>query len=261
MAAVDARIDLPADWGRWMSPSAPWVLVTSIPRSIETTLPGRMDNATINQRFGELIVEAGGVPVATDAWADPEQLLERVDGVVINGGGDVDAARYGAERHPAADRPDPRRDEFEFALVQGAIERGLPLLGVCRGIQLINVALGGDLIQHLPDVTDMNHRVVEWDRPAHEIEIEPGSAIAAALGATRVSVNSVHHQAVGRLGDGLRASARARDGTIEAIEDSTGLVVGIQWHPEFIGGAQAAEQVAVFSALVRLCRTETEVSP
>lgn len=242
-----------------MTTPAPWVLVTSIPRSIETTLPGRMDNATINQRFGALIVEAGGVPVATDAWADPQQLLERVDAVVINGGSDVDPARYGAQRHERTDPPDPRRDEFELALAHGAIERRLPLLGVCRGVHIVNVALGGSLIQHLPDVTDMNHRDVEWGRVSHEIEIEPGSALAAALGETTAMVNSVHHQAVNRVGEGLRVTARAPDGTVEAIEDESGTVMAIQWHPEFIADDAAAEQVAVFAALVDKCRTEDEV--
>lgn len=238
----------------------PWLLVTSIPRSIETTLPGRMSNATINQRFGELIVQAGGVPVATDVWADPERLLERVDAVVINGGSDVDPARYGADRHARTDAPNPGRDEFEFALVHGAIERRLPVLGVCRGIHVVNVALGGTLIQHLPDVTDLNHRDVVWHRASHAIQVEPGSALAAALGETAVRVNSVHHQAVDRLGDGLMVSARAPDGTIEAVEDGSGLVMGIQWHPEFIADNAAGDQVAVFAALVQRCRTEGEVT-
>jgi gamma-glutamyl-gamma-aminobutyrate hydrolase PuuD len=229
------------------------VLITSIPRAIETTLPGRTDSATVNQRLGALVVAAGGIPVATDMWADPDQLVARVDALVINGGVDVDAGRYGAIRHPSSDAPQSRRDGFELGLIAAAQERGLPIVGICRGLHLLNVARGGTLHQHLPDVTDLVHYVTDpYDRPAHEIAIEPGSRVAAALG-RRAAVNSVHHQGVDRLGSGLAVSARAPDGTIEAIEDPDRPLIGVQWHPEFLVGAPGTEQVAVFRALVRAC--------
>lgn len=229
------------------------MLVTSIPRSIETTLPGLMDNATINQRFGALIAEAGGIPVASDAWSDAELLAERVDAVVFNGGSDLAPSSYGAEPHPATDEPDLPRDRFELDLARAAIDRQLPILGVCRGMQVLNVALGGSLFQHLPEITDLQHYVVApYDRPVHEIRIAADSTLASELGRTEASVNSVHHQAIDRLGEGLRATAWASDGTIEGVEDELGLLSGVQWHPEFMRTGRA-EQVAVFRAALRRC--------
>jgi putative glutamine amidotransferase len=226
--------------------SGPFVLITSIPRSVQTTLGVAMDNATINQRFGELVVAAGGVPVASDAWAEPETLLERVDALILNGGGDVAPELYGAERLAVTDAADRRRDEFELRLARAALERELPVLGVCRGIQLLNVALGGTLVQDLGGDTAIEHYAREaWDRPVHDVEIEPGSRLARAYG-RRTSVNSVHHQAVDRIGEGLRVSARAADGVIEGIEDERGLAIGVQWHPEFLAGPAGDAQVKLF---------------
>jgi putative glutamine amidotransferase len=226
--------------------AGPFVLVTSIPRSVQTTLGVAMDNATINQRFGALVVAAGGVPVATDAWAEPEALLERVDAVVLNGGSDVAPELYGAERLEATDAADPRRDDFELRLARAALEREVPVLGVCRGIQLLNVAHGGSLLQDLGGDTTIEHYArEEWDRPVHDVEIEPDSRLARVYG-RRTSVNSVHHQAVNRVGEGLRVCARAADGVIEGIEDERGLAIGVQWHPEFLAGPAGDEQVKLF---------------
>jgi putative glutamine amidotransferase len=220
------------------------VLITSIPRSVRTTLGVDMDNATVNQRLGELVVAAGGVPIASDSWADPDALLDRVDALVLNGGGDIAPELYGADRIEATDAPNQRRDEFELRLARGATERGLPLLGVCRGMQLLNVARGGTLVQDLNG--DVEHYARQaWDRPVHEVETEPGSRLARAFG-EGAAVNSVHHQAIDRLGGGLRASARAPDGVIEAIEDEHGRAVGVQWHPEFLSGPPGDDQVQLF---------------
>jgi putative glutamine amidotransferase len=240
-----------------MGRGRPLVLITSIPREIETTLPGRMANATVNQRFGELVAAAGGLPVAADAWSDPAELLARIDALVVNGGTDLDPARYGAQPRPGGQAPDRRRDAFELGLVAAALERGVPVLGVCRGMQLLNVVLGGTLIQHLPEVTELEHDVHEpYATPVHGLRVERGSGLAAALGGTRGAVNSVHHQAVDGLGDGLRAVAWAPDGTVEAIEDASGRLRGVQWHPEFLSGEEtAAEQGAVFTALVAAARS------
>jgi len=222
--------------------AAPLVLVTSIPRSVQTTLGVAMDNATINQRLGELVVAAGGVPIASDTWAEPETLLERVDALVLNGGSDVAPEQYGAEPLAATEAPNPRRDDFELRLARGALDRGLPVLGVCRGMQLLNVARGGTLVQDL----DGHYARDSWDRPVHEIELEPDSRLAQAFAGDRTSVNSVHHQAIDRLGTGLRATARAADGVIEGIEDEDGLAVGVQWHPEFLAGRPGQDQVELF---------------
>src|SRR5215218_4743676 len=114
--------------------TGPLVLVTSIPRQVATRLPGTMANATVNQRFGWLIAEAGGIPVMADAWTEPDALVSRVDAIVLNGGIDVDPSRYGAVRGAGTDEPDPRRDDFELGLVGAAIEQRTPVLGVCRGM-------------------------------------------------------------------------------------------------------------------------------
>ncbi len=235
--------------------AAPLVLVTSIPRAVQTTLEVAMDNATINQRLGELVVAAGGVPVASDVWAEPELLLERVDALILNGGSDIAAERYGAEPLAATDAPNPRRDDFELRLARGAVARGLPVLGVCRGMQLLNVAHGGTLVQDLGAGGGVDHYVREaWDRPVHEVDIEPGSRLANAFGAQRITVNSVHHQAVDELGAGLRATARAADGVIEGIEGEDGLAVGVQWHPEFLAGRAGDDQVELFREVLSAAR-------
>jgi putative glutamine amidotransferase len=227
--------------------AAPLVLVTSIPRSVQTTLGVAMDNATINQRFGALVVAAGGVPIASDTWAEPELLLERVDALILNGGSDIAPDLYGADPHEATDAPNPRRDEFELRLARGAMARGLPVLGVCRGMQLLNVACGGTLHQDLGTGGGIDHYArAEWDRPVHEVEVEPGSRLERVFADGRTTVNSVHHQAVDRLGAGLHVTARASDGVIEGIEDEDGRAVGVQWHPEFLKGPQGDDQVELF---------------
>jgi gamma-glutamyl-gamma-aminobutyrate hydrolase PuuD len=234
----------------------PLVVVTSIPRMVDTTLRVPMPNATAHRRFGELVGAAGGVAVVADASADPEALAERVDAVVVNGGIDVGAATYGATAHAQADAADERRDSFELALVRAAVDSGVPVLGVCRGMHVLNIALGGTLFQHLPDVTTQDHYVRDpCDAPAHAIAMEPGSVIAAALGASEAEVNSVHHQGLDRVADVLSVTARAADGTAEAVEDETGRLLGVQWHPEFLAAEYAESQVGVFSALVQAATT------
>jgi putative glutamine amidotransferase len=227
------------------------VVITSIPRRIETVLPGRIASATVNPRLGALVAAAGGLAVVADSWADPESLADRADAVVLNGGQDVEPIRYGTAAHEMTDAPDRERDAFELALVGAASRRRVPILGVCRGMQLLNVALGGTLHQHLPDITQLAHRVLDrFDVPVHLADFEPGSAIAGGLGRTRTGVNSVHHQAVDRLGEGLRATAYADDGTVEAIEGCDGLHLGVQWHPEFLAEPYAGEQVGLFRTLL-----------
>ena len=197
----------------------------------------------------------GGMPVVLpplDA-ASVGGLLDRLDGVVLSGGPDLDPMAYGARAHPQLGPVEPPLDVFEYAVAREAISRGLPLLGVCRGTQALNVACGGSLIQHLPDAVGdtIAHRQVEApQRVTHEVAIALHSRLGRIMGTTRASVNSFHHQAVSELGAGLRVSARADDGTIEAIEmPSHPFMLGVQWHAETLVAEPA--QRALFAALVR----------
>jgi putative glutamine amidotransferase len=204
---------------------------------------------------------AGGAPVVLPPLGEEtiESLLDRLDGVCLSGGPDVDPAEYGAERDPQLGPTWRRLDRFELALARAADRRGVPILGICRGSQVLNVARGGDLIQHLTvngDGTEspMHHRQrIPGERPTHGIEIESGSVLADAIGTTALEVNSFHHQAVNRLGDGLVASAHAPDGVVEAIEDpDSALYLGVQWHAEY--DTERATGVALLRTLVDAAR-------
>ncbi|MDR5700430.1 gamma-glutamyl-gamma-aminobutyrate hydrolase family protein [Agromyces aerolatus] len=187
--------------------------------------------------YATSVLAAGGLPVHLPLDAPPAELVARMDAVVVVGGDDVDPRRYGEAPGPFTTYVDPERDEFESALIEAAIDRGVPLLGVCRGAQLLNVVLGGALIQHLPTGEGESHGSYAYPRAhrSHPVSTLPGSLAAKLYGAT-ARVNSFHHQAVGRLGDGLVATATAPDGIVEAIELTDADVVGVQWHPETFGG-------------------------
>jgi len=233
-----------------MPAGAGFVVITSLTREVRT-IGVDMPNATVHDRFGQLVEEAGGVPVYADHHADPSALVERVDAVVINGGGDVAPERYGAARHDSTHGVEEHRDEFEIALVRAAAARGMPVLGVCRGIQLVNVALGGTLVQHVPEAVGRDHmRIDAWDRYVHDVELAPESRIAALYGRDRLGVNSLHHQAVDRPAPGLRVSARAPDGTAEAVESDDGRVLGVQWHPELLAEPAVHEHAPLFRWLL-----------
>jgi putative glutamine amidotransferase len=197
---------------------------------------------------------AGGVAVVMPplAPADVPALVARLDGVLLSGGPDLAPEAYHARPHTELGATEPGLDAFEYAVVGEAWQLGLPILGICRGAQALNVACGGTLHQHLPDVVGgaVTHRQSEDARhPAHPVDVVAGSRLASILGTTRLPVNSFHHQAVDRLGAGLRVSARAPDGTIEAIEDPTQpLVLAVQWHAEMLVPGPA--HFALFEALV-----------
>lgn len=166
---------------------------------------------------------------------DTPQQLEGLDGLLLIGGSDVNPARYGTDPDPQTQPADDARDAVEAMLITQAIERDMPLLAICRGLQMLNVQQGGTLIQHLDD--NLGHRVREGDRgrPVHEVEIVPGTKLAAILGEPldSVAVNSRHHQAAGVIGDELVISARSKDGVIEGLErPDKRFVIAIQWHPE-----------------------------
>jgi len=195
---------------------------------------------------------AGGLPLIVppdDEVAEhPEELLDKLDGLILIGGSDVDPASYGAAPDPNTGATRPERDRFELALAYGAMERGLPLLGICRGGQMINVACGGTLHQHLPDVVgDDHHLETPGTFSEHEVELEAGSRAARAAGAERITVKSHHHQAVDELGEGLKATGHALpDAIVEAVEHTDhDFTLGVLWHPE------ADERSKVVTALVR----------
>jgi putative glutamine amidotransferase len=179
--------------------------------------------------------------------------VRRCDGFVLAGGGDIAGRYFGQENHPAISDVDPERDLTEIELAKALVENRKPLLAICRGIQVLNVALGGDIIQHLPDVTGgkVSHQTPDGDVVSHRVEIKGGSQLAELCRSDSVEVASKHHQVVGRLGDGVRAVAWSEDGLIEAIElDGRPEVLGVQWHPE-VTAAEDARQQALFDGLVR----------
>jgi putative glutamine amidotransferase len=213
----------PAQWGAWELQAAlvPWMYVQAIER-------------------------AGGrallVPPSEEAL---EETLDALDGLLFSGGSDLDPDSYGAEAHPETTATRPERDRGELALLEGALGRDMPVLAVCRGSQVLNVARGGDLVQHLPEVVgNERHKHTPGVFSDHDVHVEPSSKLGELVG-KRAPVKSHHHQGYGRIGDGLREVAWADDGTVEALEDpEMRFAVGVLWHPE------AGEDFTLFKALV-----------
>jgi putative glutamine amidotransferase len=206
--------------------------------------------ALIPLDYVDAVERAGGRPVLIPPSDDGvEETLDALDAIVFSGGADVDPAAYGAEAHPETDTPQARRDAGELALLTAALERDMPTLAICRGFQLLNVARGGDLVQHLPETLGHeNHRETPGTFSEHAVKVREGSKLAGIVGVSP-AVTSHHHQSVGRLGEGLVETAWAGDGTIEGAEDPTHrFAVGVQWHPE------AGEDDALFENLVEEAR-------
>ncbi len=203
----------------------------------------------LNDTYIRALREAGADIVELAPGADAEATLDQVDGLLFTGGFDVDPAEFGAEPHPTT-VPEPDRDALELPLVRAAVARGTPLLGICRGIQVINVALGGDLNQHVPEHDHYSTGESRQLTP-HRVRAAAGSQIADLLGAGEVPVNSLHHQAVETVAPGLRATGWSEDGVVEAIESPDGKVLAVQWHPEELTDTEPHAR-RVFDWLVRV---------
>jgi putative glutamine amidotransferase len=189
--------------------------------------------------YSRAIHGAGGMvallPPDRRASDEPGELLDRIDALVLGGGADIDPDNQGIEPHPETVGTNPDRDSFEIALALGALERGIPLLGVCRGMQVLNVACGGSLDQHIPErLGHDRHRPVPGTWAEHDVRLEPGSLAADAAGAERLTVKSHHHQGLDRIAESLTPSGWATDDDcVEAIESDDGqFVLGVLWHPE-----------------------------
>jgi putative glutamine amidotransferase len=207
------------------------------------------------------IERSGARPRVLEVSESPRTVLETLDGVLLTGGGDIDPVFYGENRHQSVEDAEPGRDEFEIDLARRAMEQDLPILAICRGAQVLNVAAGGTLVQDIPTAvtTDLSHSITEpKSRVAHEIEVAADSRLHSALGGAvdascACRVNSRHHQSVGKLGQRLVASAKAPDGVVEGIEapDAT-FCVGVQWHPENFW--RTGEFKPLFDAFVEAAR-------
>ena len=212
-----------ARWGVWDSPAALIPLV-----------------------YVRAVEKAGGRPLLVPPSEEAiEETLDALDGLVFSGGSDVDPELYGAEAHPETNGVHPERDRAEIALLRAALERDMPVLAICRGSQVLNVAQGGDIVQHLPEVVGHEqHKHTPSVFGDHDVDLVPGSRLQRLLG-DRAPVKSHHHQGYGNLGEGLQEAARADDGTVEAIEDpSRRFALGVLWHPE------EGEDFALFQELV-----------
>ena len=236
----------PAAWGVWLEPA--------------DLLPAS---------YADAIVAAGAIAVLlppagfADLDTGADEALRAVHGLVLSGGADVDPQRYHAERDPRTGPARPDRDSWELALAQAAIQRDLPVLAICRGMQVLNVALGGTLLQHLPDAVGHDrHCPTEGLHSRHLVELSSTSRIGSLLGASS-EVATYHHQGIDRLGDGLQATGWSFDGLVEAFEHTRRQwVVGVQWHPEVAKVAEVAKDAVaapsadgaqLFSGFIRAC--------
>jgi putative glutamine amidotransferase len=212
------------------------------------------ESALVPTDYTRAVERAGGRPLLVPPSDDGvEETLDVLDGIVFSGGSDMDPGTYGHDPHPETKGVVEGRDRAELALLHAALARDMPVLAVCRGSQVLNVAFGGDLVQHLPDVVGHDeHKHTPGEYSDHDISLEPGTRLGALFG-DHAPVKSHHHQGFGRLGSGLREAARAHDGTVEALEDpSHRFALGVLWHPE------AGEDRRLFEALVEEARRYRE---
>ncbi len=222
--------------------------------------PAKYARVRVNDSYVRALQSAGLVPLIVPpslSQGEARAVVARVAGVVLSGGEDIDPARYGADRHPATQKAHAERDATELALVEAARDAKRPLLGICRGLQLLNVALGGTLVQDLgmERRSDIGHALESSRRHrVHGLTVLSDSRLAAAVGALAMDVNSLHHQAVDRLAPRLSATAYAPDGVIEAAETTDDWwVMGVQWHPEELLDDPKPWDRAIFAAFAQAC--------
>jgi putative glutamine amidotransferase len=220
----------------------------------------------VRRSYIDAIIAAGGIPMLlppVDAGHSDilDAYFDHVDGILIPGGGDIQPHLYGADKHPKTDNIDVLRDDTELYLARKAAASGKPLLGICRGLQVINVALGGTLIQDLPDEVggDLAHNESatreDWTHMAHTVRLEADSQLRSLLQTDTIAVNSLHHQAIGTVGTGVRPVAWTHDGVIEAIEGTgPNFMVAVQCHPETLRGEADPRWQAMFDRFVQRCR-------
>lgn len=234
----------------------PLVALTATTKEI-----GGLMRVRLNEAYVEAARAAGLIPVVLPPL-DPrevEPVMDAVSGIILTGGEDVDPAEYGAERGGKTESVHSRRDKCEIAALKLARERRMPTLAICRGIQLVNVALGGTLVQDIPTErpSDVEHDLPkERTARVHSITVDGGSRLAAVLGDTDITVNSSHHQAVDRVAPGLRVTARSPDGVIEGVEWTADdwWMLGVQWHPEELTGDDKPWDRRLFEAFAKKCR-------
>src|SRR5262245_24724611 len=224
----------------------PLLGITTYAEPIATGGHWTLPAALIPLSYVRSVEQAGGRPLLVPPAEDgvPE-TLDVLDGLVFSGGSDIDPGTYSAEPHPETSNLRPERDDAELALLLAALERDMPVLAICRGSQLLNVAKGGDLVQHLPEVVgDDKHKVTPGLFAAHGVSVDPGSRLGSLIG-VEARVESHHHQGFGRIGAGLEVAAYAEDGSVEAVEDREHrFALGVLWHPE------EGEDLRLFEALV-----------
>jgi putative glutamine amidotransferase len=235
----------------------PLIAVTGVPIVAGGVLGWQQGAVATTAAYLEAVTRAGGDPVIVPPVPLDEsgarERLRRFDGLLLVGGGDIDPALYGQEPRPEVAHINPARDEFEIPLVRAAIDRGMPTLCICRGAQVLNVALGGTLHQHIALLEGLAvaHRNDDGsDGVLHEVRAQPGSRVMKAMGVERARTFSHHHQAIDRIGAGLVAVGWAEDGLLEAVELEDGWILGVQWHAEATAADDPTQQ-AVFDALVR----------
>jgi putative glutamine amidotransferase len=234
----------------------PVIGITTRPRTIASS-GGEMEAHTLQHTYTNSVLRAGGIPIllAPVPRADVGAVLDRVDGIVLSGGGDIEPSRYGADVTVSMYGMDFDRDEFEFEMVRQAAQRRTPMLAICRGLQVVNVALGGTLIEDIPtEIGSMDHTVIGHHvfNGHQHVKLAPDSKVAAVVGATDLEVNSIHHQAVRDLAPGFSAVGWADDGVIEAIQHEVDEwpLLAVQWHPEYLGQVDDEASWALFRGLV-----------
>jgi putative glutamine amidotransferase len=238
----------------------PIIGITSRQPVIKTS-GGDLHAHVVNLVYTDAVQRSGGTPILLPpvAIGEAPRIIDRIDGLVLSGGGDIDPSFYDGKLHDDMYAIDPRRDEWEFALIREAQRRKLPTLAICRGLQVLNVALGGTLIEDIPsEVGSQDHSIhgPEVVDCHQTVRIEAETLVARAIGATEACVNSIHHQAVRQVAPGLRAAGWTDDGIVEVLDpdDHSWPLLAVQWHPEYLAVNDDEASLALFMSLVKSAR-------